>query len=369
MRIKGLIKNCLPYGLVARIEANRQADSTDFMNQFFKYIDGDTDRVVFDEESQFKSIIDIQGFGWSGSSAALDLLSEYDSTEVMGLIDNGSQAEQRDFDYEIELFRTAGGIFEIEKFIGKISVNCNDALIHRVVLAISSSPLYQRYIYLRPYFYEFFSQIVTVFSRNSEKSYFNSHLPYIGNNYMCYLNRMTADAYHQIARKFANTLFNRLFANSNKDHLVLDQVCGDDQRNLSFYRNYFPNIKTIFVYRDPRDVFYDAKNNKVGWIPYEKVENYIAWYKYMMQTFSLDGNGEYLVVRFEDLLYDYASQVERIQQYVGLLSSQHIWPSKCLDINVSKKNVGLWKTDIEFAASYNLIRKELSDICYDIENE
>ena len=84
-----------------------------------------------------------------------------------------------------------------------------------------------------------------------------------------------------------------------------------------------------------------------------------------MQTFSLDGNGEYLVVRFEDLLYDYPNQVERIEKYVGLNPSQHLYPKTCLDISVSRKNVGLWKTDKEYKEIYNQIRKELSVICYD----
>ena len=362
MNIKHIIKNCLPYGLVTRLLASHT--SGEFMTQFFKYIDGGK-RVIFEEKSKFKNIVDIQGFGWSGSSAALDLLAEYESTEVIGLIDLGSQAEKRNFDCEIELFRTAGGLFEIEKFIGKISVNTNDALIHRVVLAISSSPLYQRHEKLRPYFYEFFSQIVTVYSRNNSKSSINYHLPYNGNNYMCYLNNMTIDDYHLIARKFAVTIFNKLFPESKKDYLILDQVCGDDQHDMDFYRNYIPNIKSIFVYRDPRDVFYDAKHYKVYWIPYEDVNLFILWYKYCMQTFSLDGKGGYLVVRFEDLVNDYPKQVERIEKYVGLNSSQHLYPKKCLDISISKKNVGLWKSDSENERAYCQIRKELYEICYD----
>lgn len=362
--IKRLIKNCLPFGVVTKITAHTPIDPNSFMGKFFDYIDDRSARVSFDEKSKFKNIIDVQGFGWSGSSAALDLLSEYDDTEVMGLIDKGSQAERRAFNYEIELFRTAGGIFEIEKFIGKISLNSNDALIHRLVLAITSSEIYQQNEELRPYFYEFFSQIVTVFSRNNNVSAFNNHLPYNGNNIKCYLKKMSIDDYHQIARKFANTLLNKLFSESDKKYLVADQICGDDQRDLDFYRNYFPNIKSIFVYRDPRDVFYDAKHFNVAWIPYENVDSFISWYKYCMQTFSLDGNGDYLVVRFEDLLNDYPIQVNRIEKYVDLKPSQHLYPKKCLDISVSRKNVGLWKSDVEYADSYILINKELNEICY-----
>lgn len=367
--IKRVIKNCLPYGVVNCLQRTKTItpiDPNSFMGQYFNYIDNAAARVTFDEDSRFKNIIDIQGFGWSGSSAALDLLSEYDDTEVMGLIDRGSQAERRVFNYEIELFRTAGGIFEIEKFIGKISLNSNDALIHRLVLAITSSEIYLQFEEMRPYFYEFFSQIVTLFSRNNNASAFNNHLPYNGNNVKCYLTKMSVDDYHRIARRFANTLLNRLFADSNKGYLVADQICGDDQRDLTFYRNYFPNIKSIFVYRDPRDVFYDANHFKVAWIPYEDVNSFILWYKYCMQTFSLDGNGEYLVVRFEDLVYDYQKQVERIEEYVGLTSSQHLYPKKCLDVSVSRKNVGLWRSDRKNSDAYIQIKKELGLICYDL---
>ena len=366
--IKRVIKNCLPYGVVNSLRRKKTImpiDPNSFMGQYFDYIDNSTARVEFDEESKFKSIIDIQGVGWSGSSAALDLLSEYDDTEVMGLIDRGSQAERRVFDYEIELFRTAGGIFEIEKFIGKISLNSNDALIHRVILAITSSEIYLQFEEMRPYFYEFFSQIVTIFSRNNNVSAFNNHLPYNGNNVKCYLTKMSVSDYHRIARRFANTLLNRLFPDSNKRYLVADQICGDDQRDLNFYRNYFPNIKSIFVYRDPRDVFYDAKHFSVAWIPYENVNSYISWYEYCMQTFTLDGNGDYLVVRFEDLVNDYSKEVERIEKYVGLTSVQHLYPQKCLDVSVSRKNVGLWKSDSKYNDAYNQIKKELGIICYD----
>lgn len=362
--IKKLIKNCLPYALVTSIQGKNQNETFAFMNQYLKYIDGKIGKVSFDKQSKFKYIVDIQGFGWSGSSAVLDLLSEYSNTDVVGLIDNGSQAKQRKNNYEIELFRTAGGIFEVEKFIGKTSVNSNDALLHRLVLAMSTSPIYIYNEALRPYFYEFLSQISIIFSRNNKKNYFNGHLSYKGNNYMLYLKKMTLDQYHEIARGFATTLFNRLFSDSKKEILILDQVCGDDQRNLTFYRNYIPNIKSIFVYRDPRDVLYDAKHFDVDWIPYQNIDLYISWYRYCMQTFSLDGNAEYLVVRFEDLLYDYNNQVNRVEKYVGLSPEQHIYIQKSLDISVSRKNVGLWENDTEYSDVYNNVINELSEICY-----
>lgn len=52
-----------------------------------------------------------------------------------------------------------------------------------------------------------------------------------------------------------------------KKFLVLDQFLSDTEYDLKKYSNYISNLKTIMVYRDPRDVYMTAKNLNIPWIP------------------------------------------------------------------------------------------------------
>lgn len=359
-KYKSTIKHFLPYKIVMR---GLTKSNNLFVDNYFKYISQDN-RVKFDTECKFDSIISIDGLGCTGCSAVIDVLREYNTNEVIGGVDPGSLSKETVLNFEVEFLRVAGGLYEIDKYIGSTSGSINDALLHRVIAMLSKTEIYCKFPAIRPYFYEFFDNIAQIFTIHPKDRYFNLHLLDDGDKHIYYLKVMTKQEFRAICRNFIYTIFNIIFAGSTRKNLVLEQICGDNDFNMEFYRSFLPTVKSIVVYRDPRDVYRDAKLFGEDWMHHESPESFIEWYKYKLNTFNPVNIKGFLVVRFEDLLFDYQNQIQRIEDYLEIPSSCHSAPKSCFDPSVSKRNCFIWKNDREDKASYDKIQNELSELCY-----
>ena len=81
----------------------------------------------------------------------------------------------------------------------------------------------------------------------------------------------------------------------------------------------FSNLRYIHVFRDPRDVFASVK--PLGWGPND-AENFVEWYNNLMgKAYKIKKNvpnRNYLIVRFEDLVYNKDIELPRIFKFVNL---------------------------------------------------
>ena len=92
-------------------------------------------------------------------------------------------------------------------------------------------------------------------------------------------------------------------------------------------------------------------------------DKYISWVSTFYKYFELDSK-EYLVVRYEDLIFDYEAQKEKIERYLGL--SKHNSPKSCFDPSISCKYVGMWKQSNLNPDLFNIIQQRLSQYCYEL---
>ena len=126
---------------------------------------------------------------------------------------------------------------------------------------------------------------------------------------------------------------------------------------------FFESAKSIVVERDPRDVYADQP-----WYRPMRVSVSDFIYRYRVQReasnkfFAPDEN--VLLLRFEDLVTEYDRTVARIQEHLGEEPSSHVHPGRYLDVEASKKNIGLWK-HFHSPEEIELVRRELKDYCYD----
>lgn len=359
-KIRNFIKGFIPHKLI------QKRNSVRFMDHYHEWKKTDDGRE-FDEESLFDSIVSVQGFGYSGSGAVVDLLREYDDTRVLGYVSPiGSKTNKKEDVGELDFFRQTGGLLHIGHMMEKQplpSLFWNDVVIKEYTKLIYHSYTYKHMPELRWIFYRFFEQIVEQSIYTLTKMPFNGHLdPHGQEHYMHFLKPMTGQQYQELCKRMLYSIFNTLYKPQYK-RIVLDQMFGDCGFGEELYQGYLPGVKQVVVFRDPRDVYAIALKLDVNWVAHDTVDNYIKWTEIAYRSFS-PSLTNCLPVRFEDLIYDYENQTKRIEDYLKLNPAHHTKKKECFDPAISCKTVGLWKKFPKRKAEFDVIKETFPDLCY-----
>lgn len=370
MKLRKIIRGLAPYGVVRHFQkkhAKNKLEQVSFWEGYMDYIRSQS-RCELLEESPVRTVVSVQGFGHSGSGAVVDLLREYDDVVVVGGVDVvGSCAATEEALYEVDFLRSAGGLFEMELYLNTHNVRIQDALLHRFVLLIQRSDLFQKVPETRKYFYEFFRQISTA-SDTFPYQVGNPHLDYKGVNNTLFLQYMKLEEYRNLCRKLLNSIFS-CYPIKKSDILVLDQFVGDREYDLPRYLEYVPNLKPIVVYRDPRDVYVFAKKYNIVWLSASNVDSFLEYFHkgaHLLMTVNdiQDFLTGYYVVSFERLLKEYSDVVNEIESFVGLNSNMHTRPKSALRPDMSIKGVEMWKEHPELNEDFKMLARELPQFIY-----
>ncbi len=318
------------------------------------------------EESKYDYIISVQGLGFSGSGAVVDLLREYSCCKTFGGIDNeGSKAKGKQPDSgEMDFLRYSGGLFEIEKFIEDDNIYIKDALIKRLKCTLDSCSFFASSD-AKLLANQFYNQII-----DFEIDTFG-HADINGNTTdrlrndcnIKVMKNLSVDDYITICRQFLTLLFN-CYHQDKYRYIALDQLCSDCNFNYTHYLKYVPNLKIIVSYRDPRDVYTYAITKNVPWIAHQTVSQFIKWYKHQTKNLNLNSS-DYLVVQFEKLVCNYDEQLKRIEEYLHLTPGQHDSMKSCFDPCSSRGNIGIWKNFGGKKDDLNQIAVQLKEFCYE----
>lgn len=156
-----------------------------------------------------------------------------------------------------------------------------------------------------------------------------------------------------------------------KDNIIIDQFLLPF--NLHRVDNYFDDkLKVIAVERDPRDVFI---LNKYIWqekqicvpMPLD-VHEFCKFYKNMRESeLPTDSNKVYRV-KFEDLIYNYDEELEKITKFLGFTKKDHINKKTRFNPDISIKNTQLFRKE-EYREETKIIEKELKKYLYDFPYE
>jgi hypothetical protein len=163
------------------------------------------------------------------------------------------------------------------------------------------------------------------------------------NKNMFYSN-LSSSKFDLLAKKYLKSIFSDY--ESNNDFLVLDQ--GVPTQDPLVATNYFDNFKIIIVDRDPRDNYCDLINQK-GEIGQELLKhNDVSFYKdwflqYRSKKEEIRQNKNVLLLSFEDLVFDYDAEVKTVEKFLGLSSKNHIRKFAFFNPKVSRNNIGIWK--------------------------
>lgn len=155
-------------------------------------------------------------------------------------------------------------------------------------------------------------------------------------------------------------------ASNGADTIMVDQIVPPS--NLSRYTRYFDNIKVVVVDRDPRDLYLLEKMEwKDGVIPHEDVETFVKWYRYTRahRLTEVLNPETTIFIRFEDLIYRYDEETERLRVFLGLEEGNHKRPLTKFVPELSRKNTRKWLEYPEVADEVAYIKRELPEYIYD----
>lgn len=333
-------------------------------------------------------IINVSGFGWSGSGAVYDLLKEFDDVKI---------ALTKCRDSEFCLLYDVDGLCDLEHHV--MDRSCR----------ISSYVAIQRYLDLvKAYilYFDFEKDFGGKFYTITEKyindivdfefrgsTYFElltsksptdcsciqklSRKRYIGRIIRKFYKEPVLDISSDIrvsykpkqflerTRQYINELFNQI-ENAENLPLVFDQLIPPD--NPEPFIKYVPSCKCIFVRRDPRDlyIFVKKSNDPSIPIPVNTVDNFITFYRKIIQETKIYGKGDYLEIQFEDLIYNYNQSIKAIENFLGI--KEHSRQFVFFNPEISKKNTGLYINDKEYADDIIRIEESLSDSLFPFAN-
>ncbi len=332
--------------------------------------------------------IDVTGYFYSGSSAVVDLIREYDDIYECKA--------------EIRFIKDPGGLFELEY-----------ALVHNWDL-INSTAAVTTYLdmckiwargngrnpfsvsglgyarKLNPDFYklsqEFIDNITTYkykgdyYHYKFRKGYFKYILDrwrwaaeYLSKGKVktanrniedCYFTHPTEEEYNKAVKVYIEKIFNMNGIAENMSILLDQAISANHPEVLS---KYFNDAKMIIVTRDPRDIYIDMSqwgmNLDDDIYSRESGLRFSIRHKQLLNN-TYDSNKDILYIKFEELCLNYEKQVKKIETFLGINSSNHTLVKKYFDPEKSKHNVGIWKTNYDkYKQAIDVIKETMPEYC------
>lgn len=332
-------------------------------------------------------IVTCAGFGGSGSSAITDILKEFEAIKSLG-------------SFEFTLAHELDGISDLEYYLvdNKHRLNCDLAIFRFKKLVDRINNGYSLYI---NNFKEISNDYIKSIIQLEWEGYWHNHeLRYSKLNHLLYfkiptkiqttLNKIRKSEYEIVPkfkkdRMFYSSLTENEFLEKTRNYtneiikdiiksnfnesvsmIALDQLVSPNQ--IGRYTRYFKNMKVILVDRDPRDIFLlNQLYWNEGWIPSNDIDIFIKWFKQTRNSMITDEyvDKNVLRVKFEDLIYNYDCEINRVYKFLNTDEEHHKDKMKYFNPEISKKNTELWnkKEANIYTEEIERITKELSEFC------
>lgn len=337
--------------------------------------------IYIPPKNTYEKIICLGGFGHSGSGALLDLLSEFENTTTIGYHDtnDGSQAKNEENFIEFDILRRYGGIFDLAEAFTTRNSNVRDFKLKNFITLVEyfyrkGGIFNDEFMNLTNDFIDklidFKIKTVTgceanpafLFKKGKHANYKNLTNPYLldgsKDRYCFFLKDMGKDDYFHLAHRYVESILKTI---ESRDYLILDQAVSDDNADFDTIHKILGAVKTIFVLRDPRDVYMTALSQNACWIPRD-AHDFIKWYRHHTKAYISCQHKDFLLINFEDLVLNYEKTVSMILKFLDISANHHSRKKQFFEPAISAKNVGLWQA-ADDKDSIKLIEKGLKQFC------
>lgn len=330
-------------------------------------------------------IIGATGYGATGSSVITDLLREFDDVQVYD-------------DFEFSFAYRVDGLQDLEYHVMKQYSKglSGDTAVKRFIEASKYiyTPLIHKPCSPKQYtniVNNFINEIVQVKFKGMESVDINSGnvLKNIVNLGMkkkilpLFIERFTKKAsyiwpnremyvcihpenFYTAAKKYIYDIIESMGADMTKP-IVLDQPFEGNAPEQSM--KFFDSPKAIVIDRDPRDLYLEVKKKgfrEGRFFPHENVEDFVEYYKRLHTQTAKENSNSILIVRFEDMMYNYEESLARIVKFCSL--GNHTNKRKYFNPARSINNTQLIRRFPEEKENVQYIEKHLTEFLYPFEN-
>lgn len=176
-------------------------------------------------------------------------------------------------------------------------------------------------------------------------------------------------AFIEKTKDYLIQVFDAIGINIQSDIVVVNQCFSAD--NPSLGTCFFDNPKVIVVDKDPRDLYLLMKMESfVGcsWTPTDTVEDFIKFYERMRRGYEDIDQDKILLVKIEEMIYEYDKTISTIEKYLGISHSLHEAPHRYFDPSRSINNTQLFIKHPEMKEDIDKISIQLKDYLFSFEN-
>lgn len=171
--------------------------------------------------------------------------------------------------------------------------------------------------------------------------------------------------FYDAARAYIRDILTEMGADFKKT-IVIDQPFEGNAPEQSY--KFFDDSIAIVIDRDPRDLFLEEKyalNGEARFTPRRDVRDFVEYFK-RVRTDTAKNSDRVLVVRFEDMIYEYDKSVAQIEAFTNL--HNHKLKKKYFNPKRSINNTQLIRRHPEEIDNIRYIEKKLADYLYPFEN-
>lgn len=332
-------------------------------------------------------IIGACGFTGSGSSSVTDYLKEYDSLTVFDKLEFilcHAPDGLEDLDYQLNYHRSKYTSSEvaIHRFfqhvenylINRISDDKKKRAIREATNEYIDSITQASWIGCGSADVQLHSSSISRYIFNLSRSVITKLPVRIKTNWNLYpAHKMyfsiNPDDFYEKSKKYVNMILSILGLDSSKP-IVLNQPFSGNCPQNAF--PFFDNPLAIVVDRDPRDIYTSTVKSYVPLkgcynIPSKDVATFVEYYRGMHnnQPYRNEDN-RVLVIRFEDMVYEYEATTDKIIQFCNLNESDH--SRKVFDPSKSIVNTQAFKRFPDLKKEIEYIERELEEYLYDFDS-
>lgn len=338
-------------------------------------------RPYKEPKSTYKKLICVTGFFYSGSGAVVDLLREFNNITAICRPDKESGTQlKKSQQQEVDFFRDYSGVLDLESAFEAFYPYVQDLKL-KSFITISEYHYRKGGIYTDKFMqltWNFINELVEykktiphvpaggkafTVKEGFLLNFKNLASPFVfkpeNGNIVYFLKNLSVKEYREIAKKYVTSVLKTI---NSKEILLLDQMLSNGCTDINKLEDYLGKFKNIAVYRDPRDVYTQGIQNNLKFLPHE-VEIFAKWYKNYVEPYKNLQHEDFLLLRFEDLILDFENTKKRILEFANIDESHHTKPKSCLQTEVSRQNIGLYKT-FEDQDAIKYIEENLSEYCY-----
>lgn len=305
-------------------------------------------------EAVYSQLIGIDGIcAGSGSSAITDYLGEFSTcTSIGGVDENENPARGGENGYEVDFFRDAHGVLELEKICDFDNTRICETAIKEFIDLVEKNYTTMNHFYNDTYLKNtqtFLHQLLDLYFSWNSTNFF-------------YVKKLSKEEYRAIAKKYILSILQTI---PSKDNLVLDNIFSISNPQDKILSDYFGNYKLLVSIRDPRDLYTSARTYPpfdFGVVPKDPYV-FIKYFKYKINLYNIKENKNLKLIQFEEFVQNYEKVSKEIRDFLGLNESDHIKKFEYFNPDISKNNVGIYKNYSD-QESIKIIEEGLKDYLY-----